>query len=136
MTDLAQLRQIAEAATPGKWHYIPKTFHGDDTELTAGVTAGDGTAVVCISALAEEGIENPIDALHIATFDPPTVLRLLAVAEAAATALPQAKGALLLDAMIDDNGRPYGTAVKAMDALAVMERALAALKAASDDIRS
>lgn len=83
MTDLAQLRQIAEAATPGPWHYIPKTFHGDDTELTAGVAAEDGTAVVCISALAEEGIENPIDALHIATFDPPTVLRLLKVANAA-----------------------------------------------------
>lgn len=62
--DTGKLRAVAEAATPGKW------------DLVDGAVLDQDDHEVCI-AFADD------DVTHIATFDPPTVLRLLARLEAA-----------------------------------------------------
>lgn len=73
---LAELRRIAEAATPGPWispwdqtHDDPEEygFYSADGEKVAGITWIDGPQFECSEA----------DAHHIAAFDPTTVLALL-----------------------------------------------------------
>lgn len=58
--ELAEMRATAEAATQDEWHVF-----------RAGVDTHNGTFV---SSKSEAGRK---DAEHIATFDPPTVLKLL-----------------------------------------------------------
>lgn len=74
---LAELRAVAEAATPGPWE--PKTRRGGDFQE---VTLAD-VIVWSGSGQSSEGrwIDSP-DIDHIAAFDPPTVLALIAALEA------------------------------------------------------
>lgn len=74
---LAELRAVAEAATPGPWE--PKTRRGGDFQE---VTLAD-VIVWSGSGQSSEGrwIDSP-DIDHIASFDPPTVLALIAALEA------------------------------------------------------
>ena len=70
--NLDRLREVAEAAIPRPWRWSP----GDTLEPPS--VRGGGFMVV-----AEIMDGNPADAEFIATFDPPMVLALLDVAEAA-----------------------------------------------------
>ena len=70
--DLVTLRTVAEAATPGPWRKSsPISIVADEGNI-CGVHDGGKSGTRCIA-----------DADYLATFDPPTVLKLLAVVEAA-----------------------------------------------------
>ena len=69
---LADLRKIAEAATPGPWKQRERFSRTVETPRQHNPVA-----------TAERIVRGVADAVHIATFDPPTVLALLDVAEAA-----------------------------------------------------
>lgn len=88
MTDLDALEAVARAATPGEWE--PYQVH--HTRSEAGYCAVEvGDTEVRIARF--EG--GWFDAEHIATFDPPTVLALIAKlreAEAVSTKLAAAAG--------------------------------------------
>lgn len=91
MTDLdvAALRKIAESATPGPWTWSEESDDnwgdcGPNLETVArGPRYRDGSqgaeeTIVGSWGHDANGISvEPADALHIATFDPPTVLALL-----------------------------------------------------------
>ena len=66
--ELARLREVAEAATPGPWTDVPMGSEGSI------VTAGGNTHR---TALKPATCREFSDATHIATFDPPTALALL-----------------------------------------------------------
>ena len=86
-----ELRAIAEAATPGPWFFGvayeaergPKPFDytGPGYYDNGGIMGADGTTVVGCDEY--DVFKSPQDVAFIATFDPPTVLRLLADLEAA-----------------------------------------------------
>ena len=69
--DLDALEAVARAAIPGPWNYRQKVLGMVSTT----VSAGDGSHV----AYPSVG-HLPESATHIATFDPPTVLDLIALA--------------------------------------------------------
>ena len=74
--DLTELREIVEAATPGPWEaeLAAKrkcTALNCDFDHWYNLVHVEGVALFKDSVLATE------DALHIATFDPPTVLALI-----------------------------------------------------------
>ena len=73
MTDLTTLRKIAEAATPGPWHYIGIDFRGERSHSTKGAAG----SVVAFAGYGPDGGMSNLNAAHIATFDPPTVLALI-----------------------------------------------------------
>jgi predicted nucleic acid-binding Zn-ribbon protein len=72
--DLAELRRIAEAATPGEWtaryERAGKYGGGDDWHIDAAPPLG------CVSCGLSD-FTGEADARHIATFNPATVLALL-----------------------------------------------------------
>lgn len=76
---LSALAQVAENATDGPW-YAGAGYGG-----IYGVTPeGDPGDVVCGCPDQEHSRRKwPLNSEHISTFDPPTVKRLLAIAEAA-----------------------------------------------------
>ena len=77
MKDLNDLRKIAEAATPGSWAAEPYLYGvGDGGRIRVTSPSDDGA-----HNLAEDVL--PENATHIATFDPPTVLALIARLEQA-----------------------------------------------------
>lgn len=88
--DLTQLREVAEAATPGPW-------------VTAGRTAvesvhdcspqHDCRGIAATSGMSRHPVRpaEEADATHIATFDPPTVLALLDRLEAAEATVRRVK---------------------------------------------
>ena len=69
--DLDALEAVARAATPGPWEAEPYLYTADDDWVRV-TSPSDGP----LFNLAE-GVE-PVNASHIATFDPPTVLALIA----------------------------------------------------------
>ena len=75
---MRRLREIAEAATPGPWesrcYGLAKDSWGVHSEQY-------GAVAITGTDLGEPGAK--VDAEHMAAFDPPTVLALLDVAEAA-----------------------------------------------------
>lgn len=81
--DLPALTEIANAATDGPWEEreLPDLIGN----CTSTIHAPNAIDVPTWSELAPEiaGALKSEDALHIATFDPPTVLALIARAEAA-----------------------------------------------------
>src|SRR5690349_19793113 len=77
--DYVALRKVAEAATPGPWDSDTKTE--------------DGKTLVCHGLSLVVGTHVAADADHIATFDPPTVLRLLDLAQRADVAQAQVAAA-------------------------------------------
>ena len=78
---LDRLRQVAEAATPGRW------LRDGSSDVFSGGCGCTGELVATsrpdMGQLPTEA--QSANALHIATFDPPTVRALLDVAEAAWT---------------------------------------------------
>jgi len=69
--DLDALEAVARAATPGPWEAEPYRYTADDDRVRV-TSPSDGH----LFNLAE-GVE-PVNASHIAAFDPPTVLALIA----------------------------------------------------------
>lgn len=74
--DLAALTVIANGATPGPWGAEPYSYGVQDGRIRVTSPSDSG-----IYNLAEDVSET--DAAHIAAFDPPTVLALIARVEAA-----------------------------------------------------
>ena len=68
---IEELRKAAEAATPGPWDTTPEDVLSSELE----VTAGNNFIGICDA--------SPYDALFIAKANPQTILRLLAVVDAA-----------------------------------------------------
>lgn len=76
---LAELRAVAEAATQGEWrHWNPAT--GPSHVTIGGMVAFESLQSATPFA-DDEVIPHWADAYHIATFDPPTVLALIAALE-------------------------------------------------------
>jgi len=71
MTDFVKLREIAEKATPGPWSHD----RADDPSASFEVFGHDGSDFENFVADCRTGRD---DAEFIATFDPPTVLSLIA----------------------------------------------------------
>lgn len=76
MPDLAHLREVAEAATPGRWWSAPND-DGIFAHVPDGRPNGEGIA----QAVYYGKRSSPENARHIATFDPPTVLKMIAALE-------------------------------------------------------
>ena len=78
--NLDELRKVAEAATPGPWHAEkkPSSLECDGKTFDAWMVYTDDDLASGFWAY-----EGDADMEHIATFDPPTVLALLDVTEAA-----------------------------------------------------
>ena len=85
-------RAIAEAATPGPWEPIKGVEEAD--EMRCGVSAVRGSTHYLMATI-ENGAPGDFcdtewaNALHIATFDPPTVLALLSRLAALEAALAE-----------------------------------------------
>ena len=71
--DLTQLREIAEAATSGPWHYIGIDFRGERSHSTKGAAG----SVVAFAGYGPDGGMSNLNATHIAAFDPPTAIALI-----------------------------------------------------------
>lgn len=81
--DLDALEAVAKAARDeiaGSWTYL------DIGEVVLDETDGDGDSAAVIATLCDEILIPDLIGEHIATFDPPTVLKLIAAAR------PQEKG--------------------------------------------
>lgn len=76
--DLDVLEKVARAATPGPWH---------QTRTRRFVSHRVGTPHVCEVDCGEKAWEA--NSAHIATFDPPTVLKLIALARDHSRDLPE-----------------------------------------------
>ena len=76
---IGKLRKTAAAATPGEWKHgcLPGINRRDNRVYADARPDGDWLTVLECGDMAFE------DALHIATFDPPTVTAMLDVIEAA-----------------------------------------------------
>ena len=114
--DLGKLEEVARAATPGPWrrqdHTGPYRFEKPEEWLGyAWIGHGgeaDGRFMASVAEMdRRKDASKPwreqasADALHIATFDPPTVLRLISDLRAANTALlrEQLRASVLLEMM-------------------------------------
>jgi hypothetical protein len=75
--NLAALRQVAEAATPGPWVHEGADYDRPSRNVRAQHQQGWPLQGVAYN------VGRTADAAHIATFDPPTVLALLDLAERA-----------------------------------------------------
>jgi hypothetical protein len=85
MTDLTELRRIAEAATPGPWFQGRDGRHYEsDLDVYSEREPSDTSHDIATH------IWSVADAAHIATFDPPTVLALLDRLERAEKAIADA----------------------------------------------
>ena len=76
--ELAKARAIAADATPGPWHSDHDGVHGEWSVLRYGGSPSDYATDIC-----DPDSMTGADADYIATFDPPTVLAMLDVIEAA-----------------------------------------------------
>jgi hypothetical protein len=85
MIDIDQLEAVAKAATPAKWT-LDKPVRDKDGWST-GVAVAGTPGRQGIYASPDGGSFPAGDARHIATFDPPTVLALIAELRAARAAL-------------------------------------------------
>lgn len=76
---LAELRKIAEAATPGEWEARKTRFFNTPAEHQYVVVGTEHFSIASLTGSA--GCEIIPDAIHIAAFDPPTARALIAAAE-------------------------------------------------------
>lgn len=74
--DLTKLREIAEAATPGPWEFEPSGY-SECGEPRCCSEYWENRIWSQRLILAESMELSDVDATHIATFDPPTVIALL-----------------------------------------------------------
>lgn len=78
MTDHAELRRLAKAATPGPWTlYVPEDYQGPDELPGYGVECAEGRAIVWGALEPETGCQFDRDAEFIAAANPNTILALL-----------------------------------------------------------
>ncbi len=84
--ELKAWREVAEKATPGPWRCEEGSTsypECDDRDFWAAVLSPYGREIVTLherySLKADDRRDYDFDAAHIATFDPPTVIRLLAL---------------------------------------------------------
>ncbi len=78
MSDHAELRRLAEAATPGPWTlYVPEDYQGPDELPGYGVECAEGRAIVWGALEPETGCQFDRDAEFIAAANPNTILALL-----------------------------------------------------------
>ncbi len=78
MTDHAELRRLAEAATPGPWTlYVPEDYQGPEELPGYGVECAEGRAIVWGALEPETGFQFDRDAEFIADANPKTILALL-----------------------------------------------------------
>ncbi|GAA2941203.1 ead/Ea22-like family protein [Glutamicibacter bergerei] len=90
MKDLTNLRKTAEAATPGPWEAKQTPIHtpsGEGGDYYVSCPTGIDVASTVGSSYEQE---EP-DALHIATFDPPTALSLITRLEQAEAAVARVR---------------------------------------------
>ena len=81
MSEIGHLREIAEVATPGEWVAHENRRHAGGIPVSEPTVYATEVEPGWVVADARDG--GVSDARFIATFDPPTVLALLDVAEAA-----------------------------------------------------
>lgn len=78
MTDHAELRRLAKAATPGPWTlYVPEDYQGPEELPGYGVECAEGRAIVWGALEPETGCQFDRDAEFIAAANPKTVLAVL-----------------------------------------------------------
>ncbi|MCU9031652.1 ead/Ea22-like family protein [Pseudomonas aeruginosa] len=78
MTDHAELRRLAKAATPGPWIlYVPEDYQGPEELPGYGVECAEGRAIVWGALEPETGCQFDRDAEFIAAANPNTILALL-----------------------------------------------------------
>ena len=95
--DVARLREVAEAATQAEWVAATENRRKDSTPLLGVASRRGQGAHGCIAVFAGGGDlirDRNANAEHCATFDPPTVLALLARLEAAESARDEALAAV------------------------------------------
>lgn len=78
MSDYAELRRLAKAATPGPWTlYVPEDYQGPEELPGYGVECAEGRAIVWGALEPETGCQFDRDAEFIAAANPKTILALL-----------------------------------------------------------
>ncbi|MFU6622682.1 ead/Ea22-like family protein [Pseudomonas aeruginosa] len=78
MTDHAELRRLAKAATPGPWTlYVPEDYQGPEELPGYGVECAEGRAIVWGALEPETGCQFDRDAEFIAAANPKTILAML-----------------------------------------------------------
>ena len=82
--DLAQLRGVAEEATPGPWEAKPYLYGVRDGRIRV-TSPSDGNEYNLVETVLPE------NAAHIATFDPPAVMGLIDRLEAAEAAVQRVR---------------------------------------------
>lgn len=123
--DYAKLREIAEKATTGPWFQSGMPWYSSRSAILAGSPDPHVGRIIADTETWEgewdELIENGVqlataddDARHIATFDPPTVLALLAENERMAEALRDAEETLALVEQPRSEDSYYGDEVEAL----------------------
>ncbi|MBA6427038.1 hypothetical protein [Pseudomonas aeruginosa] len=82
MTDHAELRRLAKAATPGPWTlYVPEDYQGPEELPGYGVECAEGRAIVWGALEPETGCQFDRDAEFIAAANPQAILGLIAQIE-------------------------------------------------------
>lgn len=95
MTDHAELRRLAEAATPGPWTlYVPEDYQGPEELPGYGVECAEGRAIVWGALEPETGFQFDRDAEFIADANPKAILGLIAEVERLKAELSQCASAL------------------------------------------
>lgn len=78
MTDHAELRRLAKAATPGPWTlYVPEDYQGPEELPGYGVECAEGRAIVWGALEPETGCQFDRDAEFIAAANPQAILAML-----------------------------------------------------------
>ncbi|MFU3458075.1 hypothetical protein ACM7KX_30010 [Pseudomonas aeruginosa] len=82
MSDHAELRRLAKAATPGPWTlYVPEDYQGPEELPGYGVECAEGRAIVWGALEPETGCQFDRDAEFIAAANPQAILKLIAEVE-------------------------------------------------------
>ncbi|MFI5601470.1 ead/Ea22-like family protein [Pseudomonas aeruginosa] len=101
MSDRAELRRLAKAATPGPWTlYVPEDYQGPEELPGYGVECAEGRAIVWGALEPETGCQFDRDAEFIAAANPKTVLALLDEIDGLKAEKDALRGAL--QAVVDD----------------------------------
>ncbi|HHX4272514.1 TPA: ead/Ea22-like family protein [Pseudomonas aeruginosa] len=101
MSDRAELRRLAKAATPGPWTlYAPEDYQGPEELPGYGVECAEGRAIVWGALEPETGCQFDRDAEFIAAANPKTVLALLDEIDGLKAEKDALRGAL--QAVVDD----------------------------------
>ncbi|HFH4386427.1 TPA: ead/Ea22-like family protein [Pseudomonas aeruginosa] len=101
MTDHAELRRLAKAATPGPWTlYVPEDYQGPEELPGYGVECAEGRAIVWGALEPETGCQFDRDAEFIAAANPQAILALLDEIDGLKAVNEVLRGAL--QAVVDD----------------------------------